>query len=40
MYDAKRAGRDQVVMYQATPADTANRKWGVDPDAAERLSAG
>jgi diguanylate cyclase (GGDEF)-like protein len=40
MYDAKRAGRDQVVMYHATPADTANRKWGVDPDAAEQLSAG
>jgi diguanylate cyclase (GGDEF)-like protein len=40
MYDAKRAGRDQVVMYQATPLDLANRKWGIDPEAAARLSAG
>jgi diguanylate cyclase (GGDEF)-like protein len=40
MYDAKRAGRDQVVMYKATPRDLASRKWGVDPEAAARLSAG
>jgi len=40
MYDAKRAGRDQVVMYQANAQDLANRKWGIDPEAAARLSAG
>jgi diguanylate cyclase (GGDEF)-like protein len=40
MYDAKRAGRDQVVMYRATSQNTANRKWGIDPEAAARLSAG
>jgi diguanylate cyclase (GGDEF)-like protein len=40
MYDAKRAGRDQVVVYHATPQHTANRKWGVDPAAAAQLSAG
>jgi diguanylate cyclase (GGDEF)-like protein len=40
MYDAKRSGRDQVVMYQANAQDLANRKWGFDPDAAARLSAG
>jgi diguanylate cyclase (GGDEF)-like protein len=40
MYDAKRAGRDQVVMYQANALDLANRKWGIDPEAAARLSAG
>jgi diguanylate cyclase (GGDEF)-like protein len=40
MYDAKRAGRDQVVMYHADAQDLANRKWGVDPEAASRLSAG
>jgi diguanylate cyclase (GGDEF)-like protein len=40
MYDAKRAGRDQVVMYQANALDLANRQWGIDPEAAARLSAG
>ena len=40
MYDAKRSGRDQVVMYQANAQDLANRKWGFDPEAAARLSAG
>jgi diguanylate cyclase (GGDEF)-like protein len=40
MYDAKRSGRDQVVMYQANAEDLANRKWGFDPEAAARLSAG
>ena len=40
MYDAKRAGRDQVVLHQANAQDLANRKWGVDPEAAARLSAG
>jgi diguanylate cyclase (GGDEF)-like protein len=40
MYDAKRAGRDQVVMYQANAQELANRKWGFDPEAAARLSAG
>jgi len=27
-------------MHQATLQDSANRKWGVDPEAAARLSAG
>ncbi len=40
MYKAKRAGRDQVVMFQANALDLANRKWGVDPEAAAQLSAG
>lgn len=40
MYDAKRAGRDQVILYHATPQIAANRKWGIDPEAAARLSAG
>jgi diguanylate cyclase (GGDEF)-like protein len=40
MYDAKRAGRDQVVLYEANARDLANRKWGIDPEAAKRLSAG
>jgi diguanylate cyclase (GGDEF)-like protein len=40
MYDAKRAGRDQIVMYHASEQDPAPRKWGVDPDAAARLRSG
>jgi diguanylate cyclase (GGDEF)-like protein len=40
MYDAKRAGRDQVVLYEANARDLADRKWGIDPEAAKRLSAG
>ncbi len=39
MYDAKRAGRDQVILYHANARDLANRKWGIEPtdgDAAER----
>jgi diguanylate cyclase (GGDEF)-like protein len=40
MYDAKRAGRDQVVLHQATAQDLADRKWGIDPEAAKKLSAG
>lgn len=40
MYDAKRSGRDQVVMYEVHARDLANRKWGIDPEAAAQLSAG
>ena len=40
MYDAKRAGRDQVIMYRSHARDLANHRWNVDPDAAARLSAG
>ena len=40
MYDAKRAGRDQVVVYEANARDVANRKWGIDPAAAAQLLAG
>ena len=40
MYDAKRGGRDQVVMYQANAQEMAGRMWGVDPEAAAQLSAG
>ena len=40
MYDAKRAGRDQVILYRANARDLAKRKWGIDPEAAAKLSAG
>ena len=40
MYEAKRAGRDQVVMYKATPQNVADRRWGIDTEVAARLSAG
>ena len=28
MYEAKRPGRDQVVVYRSNARDVANRKWG------------
>jgi diguanylate cyclase (GGDEF)-like protein len=40
MYDAKRAGRDQVIMYRTNARDLANRKWGIEPGAATQLNAG
>jgi diguanylate cyclase (GGDEF)-like protein len=40
MYDAKRAGRDQVIMYRTNARDLANRKWGLEPATDTRLNAG
>ncbi len=40
MYDAKRHGRDQVVVYRGNARDAANLKWGLSPTRASRLSAG
>jgi len=40
MYDAKRAGRDQVVVYHAAARDVANLRWGVSSTRAARLNAG
>ena len=40
MYDAKRSGRDQVVLYHGNARDAANLKWGLSPTRASRLSAG
>jgi diguanylate cyclase (GGDEF)-like protein len=40
MYDAKRSGRDQVVLYHANARDVANMKWGLDPVRVQRLNAG
>jgi diguanylate cyclase (GGDEF)-like protein len=40
MYDAKKAGRDQVFVYQANARDVANLKWGLSPTRASRLNAG
>ena len=40
MYDAKKAGRDQVVLYRAHARDVANLKWGLSPTRASRLNAG
>jgi diguanylate cyclase (GGDEF)-like protein len=40
MYDAKRAGRDQVVLYHVNARDVANQKWGLSPTRAARLNAG
>jgi len=39
MYDAKRAGRDQIVLYGSNARDVANLKWGLSPTRASRLSA-
>ena len=39
MYDAKRSGRDQIVLYQSNARDVANLKWGLSPTRASRLSA-
>jgi diguanylate cyclase (GGDEF)-like protein len=40
MYDAKRAGRDQVIVKRANAQDTANRKWGIEPTTGTHLNAG
>ncbi len=40
MYDAKRHGRDQAVVYRGNARDVANMKWGLSPEQAPRLSAG
>jgi len=39
MYEAKRSGRDQVVLFHDNARDVANRTWG-SPRRARRLSAG
>ena len=40
MYEAKRSGRDQVVLFHHHARDVANRKWGLTPSRTRRLSAG
>jgi len=40
MYDAKRLGRDQVVVYRGNARDAANLKWGLSPTRASRRNAG
>jgi diguanylate cyclase (GGDEF)-like protein len=40
MYEAKRSGRDQVVLFHHHARDLAHRKWGLAPTRARRLSAG
>ncbi len=39
MYDAKRAGRNQVALYQANARDTAHLKWGMRRTREDRASA-
>ena len=39
-YDAKRVGRDQVIMYRTNARDVANLEWGLRPTRASQLSAG
>jgi len=39
MYDAKRAGRDQVIMHRTNARDLAKRKWAIE-QATTRLNAG
>ena len=39
MYEAKRSGRDQVVLYRSNARDVANLKWGLSPTRASRLNA-
>ncbi len=39
MYDAKRLGRDQVVLYRSNARDVANLKWGLRPTRASQLNA-
>jgi len=39
MYDAKRSGRDQVVLHHSNARDVANMKWGLSPTRASRLNA-
>ena len=40
MYEAKRSGRDQVVLCRSNAREAANRRWGLTPARARRLSAG
>ncbi len=40
MYEAKRHGRDQVVVYRGNARDAANMKWGLSPTRTSRLHAG
>ena len=40
MYEAKRSGRDQVVLFRGNARDLANRTWGLTPARARRLNAG
>jgi diguanylate cyclase (GGDEF)-like protein len=40
MYDAKRSGRDQVVLYRANARHAANQVWGLSPTRASRLDVG
>jgi diguanylate cyclase (GGDEF)-like protein len=40
MYEAKRSGRDQVVLFHHHARELANRKWGLAPTRTRRLSAG
>ena len=40
MYEAKRSGRDQVVVFHSNAREVANRKWGLTPARARRLNAG
>ena len=40
MYDAKRAGRDQVITYHANARDLAKRKWGIEAANGSQLNAG
>jgi predicted signal transduction protein with EAL and GGDEF domain len=39
MYDAKRMGRDQVVLYRSNARDTANQMWGMSRTRLDRASA-
>ena len=40
MYDAKRLGRDQVVLYRSNARDVANLKWGLRPPAPRNSTPG
>ncbi len=40
MYEAKRSGRDRVVVYSRSARDAANRRWGLTGVSPSRLSAG
>ena len=40
MYEAKRSGRDQVVVFHSNARELANRAWGLTPARARRLNAG
>jgi diguanylate cyclase (GGDEF)-like protein len=40
MYEAKRAGRDQISLYRSNARQAANMKWGLSPTRAPRSNAG